>query len=46
MSDMIAYTTALLSVISDWLNQPPMIYFVGCAVACFVIKMLKQLLSI
>lgn len=46
MNDMIAYTTELLSVISAWLIEPPMIYFVGCACACFVIKMLKSLMSI
>lgn len=46
MSDMIAYTTELLQSIAIFLGTAPMIYLFGCIVACFVVKIIKTLVSI
>lgn len=42
---MIAYSTALLQAISDWLSAEPMIYLFGAVVGCFVINMILSLIN-
>lgn len=45
MADMISYTRQVLLCIAEFLGEPPMIYLFGCIVACFVVKIIKQLVS-
>lgn len=46
MQMMIDYTSELLGVIATWLGSEPMIYLFGVCIGCFVIKMLKSLMSV
>lgn len=46
MSNMIAYTTALLDVLADWLISEPIIYLFGLCCGCFVIKMIKSMMTL
>lgn len=46
MSVMIEYTRQLLLCIAEFLGEPPMIYLFGCVCACFVVKIIKSLVSI
>lgn len=43
---MIDYTTAVLRAIAEFLGSSPMIYLFGLICGCFVIKMLKSLMSL
>lgn len=42
---MIAYSTALLQALGNWLSAEPMIYLFGAVVGCFVINMLLSIIS-
>lgn len=46
MSNMIAYTTALLEVLASWLGSEPIIYLFGLCCGCFVIKMIKSMMTL
>lgn len=40
LQGMIAYSTAMLQALSNWLSAEPIIYLFGVIVGCFVINML------
>lgn len=46
MQQMISFTTAVLETLAEWLGSEPIIYLFGLVCGCFVIKMLKSLMSL
>lgn len=44
MQMMIAYSTALLQALNQWLSAEPMIYLFGAIVGCFVINMFLSII--
>lgn len=46
MELMVAYTTNMLSALSTWLLQEPMIYFVGMLVGVFVINIVFSIFNL
>lgn len=46
MQLMITYSTNMLSALSSWLLQEPMIYFVGLLAGAFVINLIVMLFNV
>ena len=44
MANMIAFSTAMLSLLADFLATEPIIYLFGLVCLCFVLKAVKMLL--
>lgn len=46
MQQMIDFTTSVLQTLATWLGSEPIIYLFGLCCGCFVIKIIKSLMSL
>ncbi len=44
MSDMVTFSTALLSAVAEFLATPPIFYLFGAVILCFIVKAVKLII--